>query len=183
MIVCAIIGMVLTIAIPTIYRYFHPDSLEGTVRSFMEACSHARAMAILHGNYTEIVIRPQAGDRSFQVVEGSGSSPAAQPDRLESLNVAGEEWRMQEREAPKSSGGGEIFSGKISNKILIEMIDVNFVEYKDADVARVRFYPNGTSDEFTMVLRGENEQWRKITLEVVTALPDLSSDPSKWLNK
>ena len=32
------------------------------------------------------------------------------------------------------------------------MLDVNFAEYKEADVARVRFYPNGTSYEFTMVI-------------------------------
>lgn len=181
MIVCAIIGVTLTIAIPTIYRYFHPETLEGAVRNLMEACSHARAHAILHGNYTELVIRPI--DRSFEVAQGSSPSPAAPTEaRLESHNVAGEEWRMAEREAAPATTGG-IFTGRISDKISIEMVDVNFVEHKDAEVARVRFYPNGTSDEFTIVLRGENDQWRKITLEVVTALPDLSSDPSKWMNR
>jgi len=179
MIVCAIIGMVLSIAIPTIYRYFHPDTLEGTVRNLIEACSDARANAILHGNYTELVIHPQ--DRTFQVSEGSSPSPTSE-QRLESLNVEGQEWRMQDRHAPQpNGGGGSIFSGKISDRIIIEMIDINFIEHKDADVARVRFYPNGTSDEFTIVLHGDNDQWRKISLEVVTALPDLSSDPSKWL--
>jgi len=180
MIVCAIIGMVLTIAIPTIYRYFHPDSLEGTVRNLVEACSDARANAILHGNYTELVIHPQ--DRSFRVVEGSSPSPASNSQQLESLNVEGQQWRMQDRKPTQPTGGG-IFSGKISDKIIIEMIDINFVEHKEADVARVRFYPNGTSDEFTIVLHGDNDQWRKISLEVVTALPDLSADPSKWLKQ
>ena len=180
MIVCAIIGMVLTIAIPTIYRYFHPDSLEGTVRNLIEACSDARANAILHGNYTELVIHPQ--DRTFQVVEGSSPSPASNSKQLESLNVEGQQWRMQDRKPAQPTSGG-IFSGKISDKIVIEMIDINFVEHRDADVARVRFYPNGTSDEFTIVLHGDNDQWRKISLEVVTALPDLSSDPSKWLKQ
>jgi hypothetical protein len=45
----------------------------------------------------------------------------------------------------------------------------------------LKFYPNGTCDEFTLVLHGENDEWRKITLEVVTGLPDVSSDPTKWL--
>src|SRR5688572_11765083 len=152
MIVCAIIGVTLTIAIPTIYRYFHPETLEGAVRNLMEACSHARAHAILHGNYTELVIRPI--DRSFEVAQGSSPSPAAPTEaRLESHNVAGEEWRMEERNAAPATTGG-IFTGRISDKISIEMVDVNFVEHKDAEVARVRFYPNGTSDEFTIVLRG-----------------------------
>lgn len=185
MIVCAIIGAVLAISIPTIYRYFHPESLEGTVRSLVEACSHARAHAILTGNAHELVIRP--GDRSFQVVQAAPETSAVEvgrPDRLESKSVSGEDWRMEERETSGvTSSGGGIYSGRISEKILIEMLDVNFVEHKDAEAARVRFRPNGTTDEFTIVLHGENDQWRKITLEVVTGLPDLSSDPSKWLNR
>jgi hypothetical protein len=179
MIVCAIIGMVLAISIPTIYRYFHPDSLEGTVRSLMEACSHARARAILNGTYTELVIRPL--DRTYQVTQGSSPMPTEQPARLESHNVAGEEWRMEDRQPTPAADDG--ISGRIGDKIIIEMIDVNFVEHKDAEIARVRFYPNGTSDEFTIVLRGENDQWRKISLEVVTGLADLSSDPTKWMNQ
>ena len=189
MIVCAIIGMVLTIAIPTIYRHFHPDSLEGTVRTMMEACSHARARAILNGTYSELVIKPL--DRTFSVVEGASSSTlersivevAASQNRLESRSVSGENWRMPERgvSTPSASREVENVGGKISDRVVIEMIDVNFVEHKDADVARVRFYPNGTSDEFTIVLHGENDQWRKISLEVVTGLPDLSSDPGKWM--
>lgn len=180
MIVCAIIGMVLTIAIPTIYRYFHPDSLEGTVRNLMEACSHARARAILNGTYTELVIRPL--DRTFEVTQGSSPMPSEQPARLESHNVAGEEWRMEDRQ-PAAPAASEGISGRISDKVIIEMIDVNFVEHKDAEIARVRFYPNGTSDEFTIVLHGEGDHWRKISLEVVTGLADLSSDPSKWMNQ
>jgi prepilin-type N-terminal cleavage/methylation domain-containing protein len=200
MIVCAIIGAVLTIAIPTIYRYFHPESLEGTVRSLMEALSHARARAILNGAPVELVIRP--GDRTFQVSQ-SASAPSGEfrgivevdgPARLESRSVSGENWRLPDREVSRGTthtvggGGGSdessaAFSGRIAERIIIEMLDVNFFELKDAEAARVRFYPNGTSDEFTIVLHGENEQWRKITLEVVTGLPDLSSDPSKWMHR
>ena len=61
------------------------------------------------------------------------------------------------------------------------MIDVNFAEHKDLNVAHVHFFPNGTSDEFTIIFHDpEHDQWRKSTLEVVTALADLSSDFRKW---
>ena len=183
MIVCAIIGAVLTIAIPTIYRHFHPASMVGTVRSLVEACSHARAHAILSGTAHELVIRP--GDRNFSVSQAAAESSVTQvrgPDRLESKSVSGEDWRMEERESSSAgSSGGGVFNGKIGENIRIELLDVNFVEYKEAEVARVKFYPNGTCDEFTIVLHGENDEWRKITLEVVTGLPDVSSDPTKWL--
>jgi hypothetical protein len=61
------------------------------------------------------------------------------------------------------------------------MIDVNFVEHKELETARVRFHPNGTCDEFTLIVQDpEHDQWRKITLEVVTALADVTTDPQKW---
>ena len=183
MIVCAIIGAVLTIAIPTIYRHFHPASMVGTVRGLVEACSHARAHAILTGTPHELVIRP--GDRSFSVSPAAPDSSVTQvsgPERLESKSVSGEDWRMEERESSNVTGsGGGIFSGRIGDNIRIELLDVDFIEYKEADTARVKFRPNGTCDEFTIVLHGDNDEWRKITLEVVTALPDVSSDPTKWL--
>jgi type II secretion system protein H len=59
----------------------------------------------------------------------------------------------------------------------IEMLDVNLREYKDADVAKVRFFPNGTSDELTLVLRSDKNEWRTIKLEITTALPVVSNGP------
>ena len=56
---------------------------------------------------------------------------------------------------------------------IIEMLDVNLQECKDFDTAKVRFFPNGTCDEMTLVLRSKNNEWRKISLEITTALPTL----------
>lgn len=61
------------------------------------------------------------------------------------------------------------FSETFPGNVWIEILGVNFVELQEADEARVRFYPNGTSDEFTVVLRDE-EKAQKISLEVVTGL-------------
>ncbi len=64
----------------------------------------------------------------------------------------------------------------LSDHLSIELLSVNsvnFVNLKDAEVARVRFYPNGTSDEFLMVLHSSDTgELRQITLEAVTALAD-----------
>ena len=56
----------------------------------------------------------------------------------------------------------------------IEMLDVNLQECKDFESAKVRFFPNGTSDEMTLVLRSNNNEWRKISLEITTALPSVT---------
>ena len=42
---------------------------------------------------------------------------------------------------------------------------------KDEEMARVRFFPNGTCDEMTIVLHSpDNGEWHKIALEVTTSL-------------
>src|SRR2546423_14400471 len=52
MVVVAIIGIVITISIPTIYQQMHPESMRKAVSDVVEACSHARARAILNGVQT-----------------------------------------------------------------------------------------------------------------------------------
>src|SRR5437763_9714869 len=89
MVVIAIMGIVMTIAIPTVYQQFHPESMRKAVTDVMEACSHARARAILDGVQTDLVIYPGAG--RFEVVSGGGSAP--EQDRLFSPDVAGHDWR------------------------------------------------------------------------------------------
>ena len=57
----------------------------------------------------------------------------------------------------------------------IEMLDVNLQECKDFESVKVRFFPNGTCDEMTLVLHANNENaWRKISLEITTALPTVT---------
>ena len=76
--------------------------------------------------------------------------------------------------------GGWAASTVFADDVSIEMLDVNLSEFKDADVARVRFFPNGTSDEMTLIIRSGNE-WRKISLELTTGLASLEMDPNKWM--
>jgi len=70
--------------------------------------------------------------------------------------------------------GAWAHSAKLEN-CTIEMLDVNLQECKDFDTVKVRFFANGTCDEMTLVLRSNNNEWRKISLEITTALPTLST--------
>ena len=54
------------------------------------------------------------------------------------------------------------------------MLDINLTEYKDAGEARVRFFPDGTSDEMTLIIHS-GDQYRKITLEVTTGLASVEA--------
>lgn len=148
MIVVAILGLVMSFGIPAVVHSLRKEGMRKAVSELVEACSWARAQAILSGEAAELIITP--GDGSFHVstmVSTKSDETAAS------------------RPAP--------FSGKLPENFVIEMLDVNFTEYKDEEAARVRFYPNGTSDEFTIVLRSPQQEYRKISLEIVTGLPDV----------
>ena len=64
------------------------------------------------------------------------------------------------------------FSARLADTIAIQLLDVNFHDQMKADEALVQFFPNGTSDEFTIVLAGDDGGIRKITLDVITGLAD-----------
>ena len=49
---------------------------------------------------------------------------------------------------------------------------VNFIQVEKAEEARVHFFSNGTSDEFTILIHSMSDgAIRKVYLDTVTALP------------
>jgi hypothetical protein len=56
------------------------------------------------------------------------------------------------------------------------MLEINMVPYSRAEFARLRFYPNGTCDELTMILQDDKNQKRGISLEVTTGLASVLND-------
>ena len=70
-----------------------------------------------------------------------------------------------------ASSGGK--SGKLPDGVDFAMLDINLMDFSQSDVARVRFFPNGTCDEMTVVLHSAAD-WRKITLEFSTSLTTVS---------
>jgi prepilin-type N-terminal cleavage/methylation domain-containing protein len=157
MIVVAVMGIILLIGIPAIRSALHREALTQAIYDLTGACTKARARAILQGRTAELRIFPKTGKLeiadaiSYRRVEES--SPEPDPD----------------------TRTGPSYSVQLSDQITIELLDINFYEFKDADVARVHFFPNGTSDEFTIVVRSDSGERRKISLEVVTALTEVET--------
>jgi prepilin-type N-terminal cleavage/methylation domain-containing protein len=154
MVVVGIIGLIMSMGVPTLFRMLHHEGFGKTISSVMELCTTARAQAILRGKTTEIVFYPH--ERRCELgggVEASAKQTGAPRDLAKSVTFG--------------------------DDIIVEMLDINLLEYKDASVGHVRFFPNGTSDELTFILRSGGE-WRRIALEVSTGLPTLDSDPTHW---
>jgi type II secretory pathway pseudopilin PulG len=170
MIVIAIMGIILTMGVPIVYRMRHEAPLRSAVKDVVEVCSHARAMAILQSKAVCVVFHPR--DRSFAV---SGSSPS------QKSNPAGE---ISDAPflPPSSTAAGT--SGRFADQISIEMLDVDLSEYKDADEVKVWFYPNGVCDELTIILFDPGvarDPRRAISWEVTTGLASVETDPRKLI--
>jgi Tfp pilus assembly protein FimT len=75
-------------------------------------------------------------------------------------------------------GSGSGLSAQLSDRVVISLLDINMsgLEYRDADIAKLRFYPTGTSDEMRMVLTYEAQQLG-IELELTTGLASVVPDP------
>jgi prepilin-type N-terminal cleavage/methylation domain-containing protein len=150
MVVIAIMGILMAVGVPMIYKIWHKEPMRQAISNVVEVCSNARARAILQGREVAVVFHPL--DRRLEIEGGGGAAAGA--------------GQVQVGLTPGAGGGT---SARISDRILIEMLDVNLTEYKDAETARVRFFPNGTCDELTLILRSDKE-WKKIALEITTSL-------------
>lgn len=139
MVVVGIFAVVLGMSAPAFFRAKRGEPMRLTCAEIVEVCSNARARAILGGQTAGVVFRP--GDRTF-AVDGAADSNAG-----------------------KLPGSG--LAGVIREELGLEMLDVNLAEYRDAESVRVRFFPNGTADELTLVLSGRGE-WQKITVDPIT---------------
>jgi prepilin-type N-terminal cleavage/methylation domain-containing protein len=158
MVVMGIAAIVLSTGVPIVYTSLRKEPFRQAVTDIVEVCSNARARAILSGQMTEVVFHPQ--ERRMEITGGG----AAQARPVTSFQIFG---------GAQTKPDG--LAAAIPDEVGLEMLDVNLSEYKDSEMARVRFYPNGTCDEMTIVLRSEGGEYRKITTEVTTALVNVGN--------
>jgi prepilin-type N-terminal cleavage/methylation domain-containing protein len=102
-----------------------------------------------------------------------GSLDHAGARSLAILNGKPTELRIFPHERRIEVGGG--MSATISDHLYFKMLDVNFIDSRDEDEATVRFYPNGTCDEFNLILESDTGEARRITLDIITGLPEVTT--------
>jgi prepilin-type N-terminal cleavage/methylation domain-containing protein len=161
MMVVAIIGLIMTMSVPGILRTMHQGPLRKAVNDVKTICYNARAQAILHSVTTTVVFHPQSGEVMLSNLANTNSTDGFPPED-------------SSRETKAPAIGSALNSTKFGDGVIIDMLDVNLSECKDADEARVRFFPDGTSDEMTLILHS-GDQYRKITLEVTTGLTSVEA--------
>ncbi len=161
MIVISIVAIVISAGVPMMFRAMQKNELLKAVSDIVEGCSHARARAILQGVPTEFVIRAEDGNLSIQ------TAAVRRRQAFESQDST-----LIPKEATEKPTAALAFSSQLGEDVIVRFLDVNFKDHMELPEARVRFYPNGTSDEFAIVIETQDGQ-RKIALEVVTGLADV----------
>jgi prepilin-type N-terminal cleavage/methylation domain-containing protein len=163
MIVVGIMGIVMTMSVPLVYKVWRKAPMRKAVADVVEVCSHARARAIMSGTVTEVVFHPKLNRLE---VAGAASSP----------RPGTEAGGAPIPNAAPLSGSGT--SAQLPEEVIIYLLDINMsgIEYRDADEARVRFYPNGVSDEMRMILFDAHD-YMGIELETTTGLANVVPDP------
>lgn len=156
MIVIAIVGIVMTAGIPMMWKALSKDQLSKAVNDVIEGCKTARDRAILQNRPYDFVIRNRSEKDAELTVE------AARIKDPSGLAFPGSDKPMRE---PGSLMGD--FPRKLGDDVMIELLDVNFVDHMGATEARVRFYPNGTSDEFTILMKKDGVQ-RHVRVDIIT---------------
>ncbi|MBL9167819.1 MAG: hypothetical protein JNN07_08760 [Verrucomicrobiales bacterium] len=168
MVVVGIGAVLLSLAVPAFVTRYSQQSMQRAVSDITQLLWRARADAILQGNPTVVEIRP--GERTFTVstlatrkVSADGEAEGARPS-----------------ERTDGSGKDDERRKTLDPAIQIELLGIEGEDWAQEEVATIRFFPNGTCDELSLVLINPNQERRNIWLEVVTGLADVESDPRKF---
>jgi len=163
MVVVGIIGLIAAMGIPSIITAVQKDGMRKAVSDVQDVCGAARREAIFNNKPMAVIFYP--AERRFQVAVAPVDAPIAAPTKdANAFDVA------PATKAPPSNGAS---SATLPDGIDFAMLDVNFQDFSQSEWVRVRFFPNGTADEMTIVLHSR-DAWKKITLEFATGLTEVS---------
>jgi prepilin-type N-terminal cleavage/methylation domain-containing protein len=151
MIVMAIVMIIMAVGIPSVMRGLERDDLARAMHDTIEGCKTARDRAILQAIPYEFTI----------TAEGQMDVHALPPEP----GAAFGEVRASERSVPAGPYSG--FPRHLGQDVILQMVDVNFINRMEESEARVRFFPNGTCDEFTVVYNWKGKQ-RTAMADIIT---------------
>lgn len=162
MIVVAIIGLIAAMGVPSILQTFRKEGMRKAVSDVQQLLGDARARAIFSERNIQVVFHP--AEKRLEIADAPAD---ASPALLTEAPTNNSESTPQ---PPLPIAQGSVV---LPDNVDIAMLEINLLDFGASDVARVRFFPNGTCDELTLVLHSGDE-WEKITLEFSTALASVS---------
>ena len=172
MVVMGLMMIIIAIGVPRMVKG-NRTPLGESLNVVMEACAAARRQAILSGSTSRVTIRGAEEGTGFIISAGSGGGRP----KVASIEDVDTRSEGSADEAPKPSVAAGV-SGRIHDEVSIHGIFVNFEDLMDEDQVEVKFYSNGTSDEFTIAMRHEygDAVLRFVQLDSVTGLAYIKTE-------
>lgn len=161
LLVAIAIGLIiLGLAVPTLRKAARPP-LTQACRDFLDACIQARSRAIMESRPMQIVIRDGGGE---VVVEPAPDGVTGATNGVSAVSF------LQQAEG---DGPAPHFARRFEQGVAFESVIVNQRNFMDAPAAAVRFFPNGTADQFEGVISYRRGEARRLTVEVMTGIADV----------
>ena len=176
MVVMGLMMIIIAIGVPRMVQG-NRTPLGESLNAVMEACAAARRQAILSGSTAKVTIRGAEEGTGFLISAGAGGGKPKAADVADANADLGGFPDETPKPSPKP-GGGIGFNGRIHDEVAIHFISVNFNDPLDEDQVEVKFYFNGTSDEFTIGMRHEygDAVLRFVQLDSVTGLAYIKTE-------
>ena len=176
MVVMGLMMIILAIGVPKMVQG-NRSPLGESLNAVMEACAAARRQAILTGSTSRVTIRGAEEGTGFIISVGSGGG-LAKARKAEGINSDMADFLDETPKPASKPSAGAGFSGRIHDEVAVHFISVNFDESMDKDQVEVKFYFNGTSDEFTIGMRHEygDAVLRFVQLDSVTGLAYIKTE-------
>ncbi len=155
------IGLIIIgLAVPMLRSVTRPPLAQAT-RDFLDACNEARSRAIMESRPMQIVIRDGGAEISVEAAP-EGVVGATNGVSAVSFTRRGED-----------DGPAPFFAKRFDQDVAFESVVVNQRGFMDAPAAAVRFFPNGTADQFEGVISWRRSQARRLTVEVMTGIAEV----------
>jgi len=168
MVVVGIMGLILGTGVPIVYKVLHRAPMAEALKGIQEVCSNARAQAIMQGKEVNVIFHPRDG--RLEIGSAAAAPATNTPEQVPPANPAN---------AVPAAAVQSGRAARFSDHIRIDMLDINQIkghDFNHDEIAYVRFFPNGTSDELTIILSSDRGEQRGVVLEVTTGLATVLSE-------
>ena len=176
MVVMGLMMIIIAIGVPRMVQG-NRTPLGESLNAVMEACAAARRQAILSGSTAKVTIRGAEEGTGFIISAGAGGGKPKAAN-VADANAGLDGFPDETHKPTPKQGGGIGVSGRIHDEVAMHFISVNFNDPLDEDQVEVKFYFNGTSDEFTIGMRHEygDQVLRFVQLDSVTGLAYIKTE-------
>ena len=159
LLVVCLSAIVMAVAIPS-FRVAKRSPLAQATLDFEKACNEAKAQAVFKSIPMQLLIRGGGGEILVE------PAPIGVMGATNGVSMSS----FENFKNPSTDGTpSAVFHATLNDDIAFRKLLVNGLNMMDAELAAVRFYPNGTCDGLEAELQYRRIEARRLSLEIITS--------------